>query len=55
MATIKNINDQYGESVEFSADDLISAIAKMAESISACGFEVVAESLNEGVDYEIIA
>lgn len=56
MITIKNINNQYGESVEFDGGNLADAVAKMAEAVSACGddFKVSVEDLKEGVDYEII-
>lgn len=48
MARIRNINPAYGDPVEF-ADT-----TKMAMSIESCGYELSADGLKEGRDYEVI-
>lgn len=55
MVTIKNINECYGASVEFSAETEALAVSQMLHAINACGDEFSnVVTLIEGVDYEII-
>lgn len=56
MVTIKNINESYGDAISFTAETIEQAVQAMAIEISDCGedFQVSAEDLVEGVDYEIV-
>lgn len=56
MVTIKNINEAYGDAITFTAETIDQAVQAMAIKISECGedFQVDAEYLAEGVDYEIV-
>ena len=62
MARIKNINDKWGDPVEFEASTLDDAVFEMAQALVACGSEVslgltrdeLASKLQENLDYEIV-
>lgn len=56
MITIKNINEAYGDAITFTEETIEKAVEKMAATISDCGedFQVSAEDLTEGADYEIV-
>ena len=59
---IRNINEKYGEPIEFEAQSIDQALVDMAQAIIACGNDVslglttdeMADTLREGVDYEVI-
>jgi hypothetical protein len=55
---IVNINEKFGELVEFSGSDLPECIIQMVQAIRACGYgesvNDLCDSLREGEDYEII-
>jgi hypothetical protein len=48
MNKIRNINEAFGESVEFES------VEKMATTICDCGYEIPEDGLVEGRDYEVI-
>ena len=61
MTKIKNINEYYGDPVEFVARDEDQYRIQMALAIIASGVtmhqdvDILAEYLTEGVDYEIVS
>ena len=60
MTTIKNINENYGDPIEFTGDDLPDCLYQMAAGIVECGYgegqnvNDLCCHLREGVDYEIL-
>lgn len=46
---IRNVNEMFGDSVEFDSVD------EMAEAIVACGYDLPADGLEEGRDFEVVA
>jgi hypothetical protein len=47
--TIKNINEKFGDPVEFES------VEEMAQAIRDCGYDLPADGLVEGRDYEVIS
>jgi hypothetical protein len=53
MITIRNANSSYGMAVDFTAEDLPSAVAEMQDTIRMCGEEFADVVVTED-DYEIV-
>jgi hypothetical protein len=59
---IRNINDNFGEAIEFCGADETEAKIAMAQAIIACGNEIslglttdeMVDQLRDGVDYEVL-
>lgn len=45
---IRNINDNFGDAIEFASID------EMEQAINDCGYEIPVDGLKENRDYEII-
>lgn len=55
MKTIRNINEELGMDVTFSADTVDEAVAEMLAAVQDCGPEMAEiNELVEGQDYEIV-
>ena len=55
MATIININDHYGDRVEFHGVNIAEAICEYRQAIIASfGDDVELVELVEGIDYEVV-
>lgn len=53
---IRNINDKFGDAIEFEAQTELQCRIDMAQCVSACGPEcaITDDDLALGVDYEVI-
>ena len=52
--TIRNVNERYGDGIEFCGSSIAAAVSEMEEAIRGCGPEFEAVTVEEE-DYEVVS